>query len=216
MRWSCWSFSWTSTAEWTVSTAPGVCVCVCPLLQVCVCALGWVKCREHISLLIIFCIIVHVTNKNKKYIYIFFFQNRYPIMVKCLNIWKNIGKPIYRSISSSDVYRLRARLHWMSFSNLRCSSVALLCKQALDRHFWPVRSSRVWNGVIKCFCENGLVRATGLWRRILYWINFTVEKYISPISVIVLSVSVDVLIHAYFAYFYIYINFAIIQQVYTG
>ncbi len=31
-------------------TAPGVC------------ALGWVKCREHISLLIILCIIVYVTN----------------------------------------------------------------------------------------------------------------------------------------------------------
>ncbi len=50
-----------------------VCVCVCPLLQVCVCvcvcpllrvcALGWVKCREHISLLVILCIIVYVTNK---------------------------------------------------------------------------------------------------------------------------------------------------------
>ncbi len=47
------------------------CVCVCPLLQVCVCvstapgvcALGWVKCREHISLLVILCIIVYVTNK---------------------------------------------------------------------------------------------------------------------------------------------------------
>ncbi len=33
----------------------------CPLLQVC--ALEWVKCREHISLLIILCIIVYVTNK---------------------------------------------------------------------------------------------------------------------------------------------------------
>ncbi len=33
----------------------------CPLLHVC--ALGWVKCREHISLLIILCIIVYVTNK---------------------------------------------------------------------------------------------------------------------------------------------------------
>ncbi len=29
----------------------------------CVCGLGWVKCREHISLLIILCIIVYVTNK---------------------------------------------------------------------------------------------------------------------------------------------------------
>ncbi len=28
-----------------------------------VCALGWVKCREHISLLIILCIIVYVTSK---------------------------------------------------------------------------------------------------------------------------------------------------------
>ncbi len=27
-----------------------------------------------------------------------FLQNRYPIMVNCLNIGKNIGKPIYRSI----------------------------------------------------------------------------------------------------------------------
>ncbi len=33
----------------------------CTLLQVRV--LGWVKCREHISLLIILCIIVYVTNK---------------------------------------------------------------------------------------------------------------------------------------------------------
>ncbi len=35
-------------------TAPGVC------------ALGWVKCREHISLLVILCIIVYVTNNYKK------------------------------------------------------------------------------------------------------------------------------------------------------
>ncbi len=62
-----------------VSTAPGVCV------------LGWVKYREHISLLVILCIIVYVTKKKKK---------RYPIMVKCLNIGKSIGKPIYRLISN--------------------------------------------------------------------------------------------------------------------
>ncbi len=29
-------------------------------------ALGWVKCREHISLLGILCIIVYVTQKKKK------------------------------------------------------------------------------------------------------------------------------------------------------
>ncbi len=40
---------------------PGRCNVGCPMLQVC--ALGWVKCREHISLLIILCIIVYVTNK---------------------------------------------------------------------------------------------------------------------------------------------------------
>ncbi len=41
-----------------------VCVCVCSL-QVCpsVCALGCVKCRKYISLLVILCIIVYVTNK---------------------------------------------------------------------------------------------------------------------------------------------------------
>ncbi len=31
-----------------------------------VCALGWVKYREHISLLVILCIIVYVTKKKKK------------------------------------------------------------------------------------------------------------------------------------------------------
>ncbi len=43
-----------------VSTAPSVC------------ALGWAKCREHLSLLVILCIIVYVTSKKKIYIYFFF------------------------------------------------------------------------------------------------------------------------------------------------
>ncbi len=91
-----------------------VCVCVCPLLQVCVCvcvcvcvsvptapgvcALGWVKCREHISLLVILCIIMYVTKKNI-YIFFFFFL---PISDygKMLHIRINIGKLIYRSIST--------------------------------------------------------------------------------------------------------------------
>ncbi len=52
-------------------TAPGVCVhcsrCVCECVSTAsgVCALGWVKCREHISLLVILCIIVYVTNLKK-------------------------------------------------------------------------------------------------------------------------------------------------------
>ncbi len=42
-----------------------------------------------------------VCDKKNIYIYIYFFlQNRYPIMVKCLNIRNNIGKPIHRSISN--------------------------------------------------------------------------------------------------------------------
>ncbi len=40
----------------------------CPLLQVCV----WVKCREHISLLVILCIIVYVTNKAHLSLLFFF------------------------------------------------------------------------------------------------------------------------------------------------
>ncbi len=88
-----------------VSTAPGVCVCVCPLLQVCVCecvcvcALGWVKCRKHVSLYTLY----NCVCDKKKISVIGFFQNRYPIMVKCLNIGKNIGKPIYRSISNFSI-----------------------------------------------------------------------------------------------------------------
>ncbi len=63
----------------SVPTAPGVCVSTAPG----VCALGWVKCREHISLLVILCIVMYVTKKKIYiYIYIFFFY-RYPIMVKC-------------------------------------------------------------------------------------------------------------------------------------
>ncbi len=63
------------------------CVCVCVSTAPGVCALGWVKYREHISLLVILCIIV--CDKKTR-----FFPK--PIMVKC---W-NIGKPIYQSISN--------------------------------------------------------------------------------------------------------------------
>ncbi len=101
----------------------------------CVCVLGWVKCREHISLLVILCMIVYVTKKNKtikNISVIVLFQNRYPIIVKCLNIWKNIGKPIYRLISSVYVcvyvQSVAARLKkvWthvtkLSYTSVRCN-----------------------------------------------------------------------------------------------
>ncbi len=82
-----------------------VCVCVCSLLCVCVCvstapsvcALGWVKYREHISLLVILSIIVYDKFKiNKTF---FFFTKPIFDYGKMLKYWENIGTPIYRSIS---------------------------------------------------------------------------------------------------------------------
>ncbi len=49
-----------------VPTAPSVCVCVCVPTAPGVCTLGWVKCREQISLLVNLCIIMYVTTKKKK------------------------------------------------------------------------------------------------------------------------------------------------------
>ncbi len=72
----------------------------CPLLQVCVHLDGSnTENTFHCYYTLYNCvtkklIIIYI------YIYIFFFL---PIMVKCLNIWKNIGKPIYRSISSINL-----------------------------------------------------------------------------------------------------------------
>ncbi len=58
LRWDPWARHRTPTApraqQCRLPTAPGVC------------ALGWVKCREHISLLVILCKIVYVTNKKNK------------------------------------------------------------------------------------------------------------------------------------------------------
>ncbi len=54
---------WSTTEVRPLSKAPNPRLLPgCPLLQVCVCALGWVKYREHILLLVTLCIIVYVTN----------------------------------------------------------------------------------------------------------------------------------------------------------
>ncbi len=53
--------------------------------------------ENKISLLVILCIIMYVKKKKT-----FFFFTK-SIMVKCLNIGKNIGKPIYRSISNKNI-----------------------------------------------------------------------------------------------------------------
>ncbi len=72
-----------------MNTAPGVCV------------LGWVKCREQhftAGYTLYNYVCMYKKNKNKKNKNRYFFFTK-PIMVKYLNIGKNIGKPIYRSIS---------------------------------------------------------------------------------------------------------------------
>ncbi len=55
--------------------------------------------ENKIALLVILCIIMYVKKKNNNSKPISFFFTK-PIMVKCLNIEKNIGQPIYRSISN--------------------------------------------------------------------------------------------------------------------
>ncbi len=77
-----------------VSTAPGVCVCVCPLFQVGVHLDGSNTENKFPAGYTLYNRVCEKYN-----FYFLFFLNRYPIMVKCLNKRKNIGKPIYRSIS---------------------------------------------------------------------------------------------------------------------
>ncbi len=114
MRWTCWSFSWVNCVCVCVCVHCSRCVCVCVCVHcsrcVCVCVfttvcvrtwMGQIQ-RTHFTAVIL-CIIVYVTNKKRKKeisVIVFFFKNWYPIMVRCLNIGENIGKPIYRSISN--------------------------------------------------------------------------------------------------------------------
>ncbi len=72
----------------------------------CVCVLGWVKCREQnftAGYTLYNYVCIKKKKKKKKVTQIFFFTK--PIMVKCLNIGKNIGQPIYRSISNTNTQK---------------------------------------------------------------------------------------------------------------
>ncbi len=60
-----------------------VCVCVSTAPSVCVCTWMGQMQRTHFTAGYTSCINVYVTNKKKKISVIVFFQNRYPIMVKC-------------------------------------------------------------------------------------------------------------------------------------
>ncbi len=74
----------------------------CPLLKVC--ALGWVKCREHISLLVILCIIVYVTN-TKLLLWAFDYPAVKPV-VWSVNIWIRNERVNHRTSCSGWRWRL--------------------------------------------------------------------------------------------------------------
>ncbi len=76
----------------------------CPLLQGVHTWMGQMQRTNFTAGYSLLCIIMYVTTKKKKKKFktdFFFFKT---VMVKCLNIGKNIGKPIYRSISSVGAY----------------------------------------------------------------------------------------------------------------
>ncbi len=154
MRWPCWSFSWVNS----VHCSRCVCVCVCLHCSkcVCVCVCSWM-CqiqRTHFTAGYTLC---NCVCDKKKYIYIsviVFFQNRYPIMVKCLNI----GKPIYRSFSSHLTLSL---LLWKEFLSL-CK-----CQPLIGFSFISVSRSRcqVWSmpEVFQRWLDNILYENTDRW-----------------------------------------------------
>ncbi len=116
----------------------------CPLLQVC--ALGWVKCREHVSLLIILCIIVYVTNKAHPSLIcnLYIFED---------NWWQAIDNPtrspvvdvtetsqfselfvIYRNLNRSTVLTAG---HWHNFTFEHFTRIGCCFKKAFSNSRIP-------------------------------------------------------------------------------
>ncbi len=69
--------------------------------------------------------------QKKRKTVIVFFHNRYPIMVKCLNIGKNIGKPIYRYIglvtvlNEADQCGVISKLQELDEGVFRCAVIRI-------------------------------------------------------------------------------------------
>ncbi len=100
----------------------------------CVCALGWVKYREHISLLIILCIIVYVTNKAHLSLICNLFVGHVPKPYKLVVI-----KPLIKKLISSELsnYGHISNLPFMSKKRSVCS-IVLSCKKKHMKNFSQV------------------------------------------------------------------------------
>ncbi len=105
-----------------VSTAPSVCVSTAP--SVCVCT--WMGQIQRTYFTASYTLYNCVYEKKET----FFFFSFLPIMVKCLNIGKNIGKPIYRSISSSLLVCMPERGECWDRSAPRGSITVLTCSKS--------------------------------------------------------------------------------------
>ncbi len=78
-----------------------VCVCVCVCVCVRTCVRTWMSQMQRTHFTAGYTLYNYVCDKYIYFFkYFFFFFFLYPIMVKWLNIGKNIGKPTYRSISN--------------------------------------------------------------------------------------------------------------------
>ncbi len=82
------------------------------------CALGWVKCREHISLLVILCIIVYVTNKKIFFYYGFYEFNFFPWYAFLVKLSKVVHFSAPESVSTVGFSKNFMWCEVLSFQNV--------------------------------------------------------------------------------------------------
>ncbi len=124
------------------------------LLQVCV-YLDGLNAENNISLLVILCIIMYVKKNSKP---IFFFTK--PIMVKCLNIGKNIGKPIYRSISI-----IKVSAGWYNQQSVSQCFLRFCCFHSISQDYFPYLA---WANILHQYLRAFIVSFTDE-GRCRYW-----------------------------------------------